>query len=154
VSELPRITDAVLRVAADLGHGGPVCEYRIESGGGGYAVTLRISSPLPGPGRSHSPPPLNETLAKERRQVEEFLERLTTEFGVCGLGDLRPPYPSLHPTFYTFSFRDSAGESRGFEYQIECSTHLDERYRRLVQEFEAFFETRRAFDRFFQGRRA
>ncbi len=169
-----RITNVLLRVAADLGHGGPLSEYRIEAGAGGYAVTLRISGLAPRPGAGpapsprppspspqtpprafeHQPPPphLTEVLAKDRREVEAFLGKLSAEFNVYGLADLRSPYPFLHPTFYSFSFRDSAGEAHGFEYQIECSNHPDERYARLVREFETFFEGARVFGKFF-GRR-
>jgi hypothetical protein len=165
-----------MRVAADLGHGGPVSEYRIESGADGYAVTLRISRPLPGPGESPLPPtppprslpprPLpppgatyfepsqrTEMLAKERDRVEEFLEKLADEFRVYELTDLRPAHPFLHPTFYTFSFLDSAGGQHGFNYRIEGANHLDARYRELVEEFESFFESRRVFAAFFESRR-
>lgn len=170
-----QITGVLLRVAADLGHGGALSEYRIDSGKDGYAVTLRISRPLPGPGGSPLPPPsppsrsprtppapaaghfdpthMTEVLVKDHRQVEEFLRKLSAEFNVYELADLKSPYPFLHPTFYSFSFRDSAGRSHGFEYQIECSNHLDEKYRGLVQEFDSFFESRRVFDKFFESRR-
>lgn len=96
---------------------------------------------------------MTEVLAKDGRQVEEFLVRLTDEFGVYELTDLKSPYPFLHPTLYSFSFRDSAGEAHGFEYQIECSNHLDDNYRSLIEEFESFFESRRVFAKFFQSPR-
>lgn len=72
--------------------------------------------------------------------MEEFLRRLSEEFNVYELSDLKSPYPFLHPTFYSFSFRDGAGGSHSFEYRIECSNHLDERYERLIHEFHSFFE--------------
>ena len=78
--------------------------------------------------------------------MEEFLEKLSTEFNVYEMTDLKSPYPFLHPAFYTFSFLDAAGETHGFVYQIECSHHLDEKYKRLIQEFERFFESDRVFD--------
>ena len=156
------ITDVLLRVSADPGHGGPYSEYKIDSGAGGYTVTLRISRLVPRPTPPGSPRPpaasvsrqpepshLTEVLVKERRQVEEFMDRLSTEFNVYELTDLSPAHPFLHPTFYSFSFRDSAGRSHGFEYHIECSNHLDEKYRRLVEEFQNFFESARVFDKFF-----
>lgn len=176
MSESPRqITSVRLSVAADLGHGGPLSEYRVEAGEAGYTVTLRISSLTPRPGGRAAPPPrppspsprplpppaedydapthLTEVLAKGRQEVEEFLGKLSAEFDVYGMGDLKPLYPFLHPTFYSFSFRDSAGGAHSFEYQIECSNHLDERYGRLVREFDSFFESRRVFDKFFESRR-
>jgi hypothetical protein len=160
-----QIRNVLLRVAVDLGHGGPLSEYRIDADKDGYAVTLRISGPVSGSGAHPLPPQppsqtprplpnenrstpaqLTETLAKDRRQVEEFLEKLSTEFKVYEMTDLKPPYPFLHPTFYSFSFLDDDGETHGFVYQIECSNHLDEKYRRLVQEFERFFESSGVFD--------
>ncbi|HYE15653.1 MAG TPA: hypothetical protein VD968_14510 [Pyrinomonadaceae bacterium] len=149
-----RITHALMRVAADLGHGGPLSEYKIDSGEGGYGVTLAISKPFPSPGQNRfRSPSMTETLAKGRREVEEFLEKLSAEFNVFRLADLEPKYPFLHPTFYSFCFQDSAGEGHAFEYRIECSSHLDERYEALVREFESFFESRRVFDKFFESLR-
>ena len=170
-----QITNVLLRVAADIGHNGPLSEYRIDSDEDGYTVKLRISrpflrlgkSPLPTPvPPSKSPRPLpafeenhfkpshmTEVLVKDHQQVEEFLRKLSTEFSVYELVDLKPSYPFLHPTFYSFSFRDSAGSSHSFEYQIECSNHLDEKYKGLVQEFDSFFESRRVFDKFFESQR-
>lgn len=174
MSESPhRITNVLLRVAADLGHGGHVSEYRIDSVEDGYRVTLWIAGaftgpdmrppplppspstrPLPLPPESESAPPhMTEVLAKERQQVEEFLRKLSAEFNVYELGDLKPRHPFLHPTFYSFSFLDSAGRSHSFEYQIECSSHLDEKYKRLLEEFDGFFEGGRVFNKFFESRR-
>ncbi len=90
---------------------------------------------------------------KDHQQVDQFLSKLSTEFNVYELVDLKSPYPFLHPTFYSFSFGDSAGKSHSFEYHIECSTHLDEKYQRLIQEFDSFFESRRVFDTFFESLR-
>lgn len=173
MSEAPRrITSALLRVSADPGHGGPLSEYRIDSGAGGYTVTLKISRLAFGPAANPSPPRppstrppsapagnrpdpshATEVLSKDKRQVEEFLGKLSAVFNVYELADLKSPHPFLHPTFYSFSFRDSAGGSHHFEYQIECSNHLDEKYRGLVQEFDSFFESGRVFARFFEARR-
>lgn len=170
---LHRITNVLLRVAVDLGHGGHLSEYRIDAGKDGYGVTLRISRPSSRPGAPHPLPPqppsstprevlkeshsnpaqLIETLGKDLRQVEEFLGKLSTEFSVYELIDLKSPYPFLHPTFYSFSFLNSAGECHSFKYQIECSNHLDERYKRLIQEFDRFFESGRVFDKFFESQR-
>jgi hypothetical protein len=176
MSELShRITNVLLSVAADLGHGGPLSEYRIDAETDGYTVMLRISRPFLGPGRSLLPPPLppsrsprllpaseenhfkashmTEVLVKDHQQVEEFLRKLSVEFNVYELADLKPSYPFLHPTFYSFSFVDSAGESHSFKYQIECSNHLDEKYKGLVQEFDSFFESGRVFNKFFESQR-
>jgi hypothetical protein len=169
-----QITSVLLRVNADPGHGGPLSEYRIDPEQAGYTVTLRISKLFPGPGEKPVPPPLppspsprplpasgeyyfkpaqiTEVLVKNRQQVEAFLNKLSTEFNVYELADLKSPYPFLHPTFYTFSFRDSAGNSHSFEYHIECSNHLNESYKKLLQEFDSFFESRRVFALFFERR--
>ena len=145
------ITSALMRVAADIGHGGPFSEYRIDSGRSVHEVTLRISGTPQAPGVGGSQ--LTEVLTKDGRQVEEFLRRLSAEFNVYGLTDLKSPYPFLHPTFYTFAFQDSGGAGHGFEYQIECASHLDRRYEGLVRAFESFFESERVFARFFEGLR-
>jgi hypothetical protein len=96
---------------------------------------------------------MTEVLAKDNRQAAEFLRKLSAELNVYELADLKSPYPFLHPTFYAFSFRDSAGGGHSFDYQIECSNHLDEKYRELVQEFDNFFESRRVFDKFYESGR-
>ncbi len=169
------ITNVLLHVSVDPGHGGPLSEYRIDSEEDGYTVTLRISRPFLGPGRSPLPPPIprsqsprplpasgehhfkpshmTEVLVKDHQQVKEFLRKLSTEFNVYQLTDLKSPYPFLHPTLYSFSFRDSAGKSHSFTYQIECSNHLDEKYKGLIQEFDSFFESGRVFNTFFESQR-
>ena len=170
----PSITHAQLRAAVDLGHGGPLSEYKIDSDGDGYTVTLMISKPSLGLREVPLPPPpvppsasprsfaaygstgfkpwyMTEILQKEKQQVEEFLRKLSTEYKVYELASLKPPYPFLHPTFYSFSFRDGAGQTHSFEYKIECSNHLDEKYQRLVEEFESFFESRRIFAKFYES---
>lgn len=170
-----QITRVVLRVVADPGHNGPLSEYRIDPDPAGYTVTLRISRIVPGLERNPVPPPIasprwprsrqaaegnqlrtssiTETLAKAPQQVETFLQKLVTELHVYELTDLKWSYPFLHPIFYTFSCQDSDGQSHGFEYQIEGSNHLDERYQRLIAEFNSFFESERVFKRFFESQR-
>ena len=80
--------------------------------------------------------------------MEMFLEKLSEKFDVFALGDLKPRYPFLHPTFYSFSFQDSSGAVHSFDYSIECSRHLDEKYKQLVQTFDSFFERKRISDKF------
>lgn len=167
-----QITNVLLRVSADPGHGGPFSEFKIDIDKDGYAVTLRISKTSPGPSHNPLPQPpapsprwlttsrghhfkpshITEVLVKDRQQVEEFLRKLSTEFNVYELGGLKSPYPFLHPTFYSFNFRDSAGKSHSFEYQIECFNHLDEKYQGLVKEFDSFFESERVFSKYFESR--
>ena len=157
-----------MRVATDLGHGGHLSEYRIDLDKEGYTVTLSISGSLTNLGGNplatpqspshltHQPfkesyaKPLRSTevITKNNQQVKEFLRKLSNEFNVFALADLKSQYPFLHPTFYSFSFRDSEGKCHNFEYQIECSNHLDKKYERLVREFDAFFESRRVFNIF------
>lgn len=170
-----QITTVRLRVVADPGHNGPLSEYRIDPDQNGYKVTLRISRMTPGLDRSPVPSPIappgwprpqpvaegnqwrtssiTETLAKDQQQVEIFLAKLASEFHVYELADLSWSYPFLHPIFYTFSFQDSAGQSHRFEYRIEGSHHLDQRYRRLIAEFNSFFESERVFNTFFESQR-
>lgn len=170
-----QLTSVLLRVVADPGHNGPLSEYRIDPDQDGHRVTLRISRIAPGLERSPVPPPvappgsprslpiaegnqlrtssITETLAKDQQQVEIFLAKLASEFHVYELTDLSWSYPFLHPIFYTFSCQDSAGQSHRFEYQIEGSNHLDERYQRVIEEFSRFFESERVFSRFFASQR-
>lgn len=164
-----------LRVSVDPGHGGPFYEYQIDSDPAGYSVTLRISRLVHDPGSSSVPPPrppspsllplptpqtnpwrssgLTEVIKKDQRQVRAFLEQLSTEFNVYALTDRESPYPFLHPTFYTFSFQDTVGRSHSFSYRIEASNHVDERYQRLIEVFDSFFESRRVFDAFWRSQR-
>lgn len=160
-----RITDVLLLVSTDPGHGGPFSEYKIDSADDRYTVTLTIFRLFPTLGSPGLPAPpafgkpqlersqLTEVLEKEDWQVKEFLNKLSTDFNVYKLVDLKPQYPFLHPTFYSFRFRDSEDKQHCFKYHIECSNHLDETYERLIQEFDSFFESRRIFNTFFERQR-
>lgn len=154
-----RITNVKLSASHDPGHGGSSYYYEIDAGGETYIVTLTISGgfprhlPLPRPGESFpSAPYMRETLMKDDRQVEDFLRKLSVEFGVFELTDLETPH-WLHPTSYTFSFRDSSDAEHGFKYRIDCSNHLDERYKRLVEAFDDFFESERISKKFYEQKR-
>ena len=132
----------LLRAARDLGHGGTASEYRIEPDGDDYQVTVTVSNPFPAPGAtSFQPTAQAQALSKDTPQVEQFLRQLSTEFNVFELSDLKPSYPFLHPTFYTFSFQDAAGRQHSFRYDIEGSHHLDASYQGLVEAFHSFFES-------------
>ncbi len=144
-----QITYVKLSASHDPGHGGSSYYYEIDTGGETYKVTLTISGsfprhlPLPRPGESFPPLPyMKEALVKDNRQVEEFLRNLSVEFGVFELTDLETRH-WLHPTSYTFNFRDSSSAEHGFKYMIDCSNYLDERYKRLVEAFDDFFELER-----------
>ena len=139
-----RITHVRLYASHDIGHGGATYDYSIEADAEdteGYKVTLTVSRLSPAPGeRSFQPSRVTEVLRKDQPQVEAFLRRLSDEFQVFELTDLKSPYPFLHPTFYSFSFGDSAGRTHSFNYQIEA-VHLDARYQALVAAFHSFFES-------------
>jgi hypothetical protein len=174
MTKLPhQISSVLLWVATDLGHGGHLSEYKIDSNKEGHTVTLSISGSSTNSGGSPVPTPQppsylthqafeesyaeplrsTEVITKNNKQVGEFLRRLSAEFKVYELPDLKSQYPYLHPTFYPFSLRDSEGRCHSFEYQIECSNHLNEKYERLIREFENFFESERVFNIFFESRR-
>jgi hypothetical protein len=157
----------LLQVAADPGHGGHFSEYRIDTNKNACVVMLTVSKPFTESGLKPAPlkPPsqivstiaerddfkpsrLTEILVKNDQEVEAFLTKLSAEFQVCELADLKSPYPFLHPTFYSFNFIDRDGVHHSFEYQIECSNHLDKRYERMIQEFNFFFESERVFNKF------
>ncbi len=99
---------------------------------------------------SFKPSEMTEVLRKDNQQVEKFLSKLLLKYAVFELTDLSPPHPFLHPTFYSFKFRDSSGASHSFDYGIECSRHLNDKYKGLVQAFESFFESRRISDKFYE----
>ena len=136
-----RIISVLLRITSDFGHGGTASDYRIDADGKGYKVTRQLSRSFPSPGeRVFTPYARTTAIKKSKRQVEEFLGRLAQEFNVFALSDLQSPHPYLHPTFYSFGFRDAAGREHGFRYKIEGSHHLDSRYQELVEAFRSFFE--------------
>jgi len=138
----PVITRTLMRVARDIGHGGPTVEYRIEFDEGAYAINRFSSRLTPTPGvRSFSPVRSTESLAKHEGDVKEFLDALIINHRIYDLTDLTWTVPFLHPTFYTFECQDSIGRTHRFEYRIECSNHLDIRYEKLVAAFEEFFES-------------
>jgi hypothetical protein len=147
------ITAASLSVSQDTGHGGGYYNYRIDRRGGGYEVSVTITRSFPGPGeRSFQPSTLAETLHKDDREAADFLAGLASEHKVFGLGGRDCPHAFLHPTFYSFGFTDAEGSSHGFKYSIEAGRHHDDTYRRLVEEFEQFFEARRVARSFYEGK--
>ena len=151
-TETREITDAWLSVARDMGHGGTYSEYRIKRTRDAYEVSVTTGRSFPRPGESRFRlSELKESLRKEGQEVAEFLGRLSLEYRVFELEDLPCPHAFLHPTFYRFRFNDSRGGGHGFEYSIEAGTHHDDTYRRLVEDFEQFFESERVSRSFSEG---
>jgi hypothetical protein len=137
-----QIVHVLLHESHDPGHGGTASSYRIEPKGDGYEVSLMASRLSPAPGeRAFQPSSTTRALVKDKQEVQAFLRQLGADFNVFALGDLKSPYPFLHPTFYTFRFHDAAGRQHSFNYEIEGSHHLDPRYQRLVEAFESFFRS-------------
>ena len=138
------ITAASLSVSHDPGHGGEYSTYRIARPRGVYEVSVTISRFHPGPGeRSFRPSTMTQPLHKDGREVADFLSRLALMYKVFELEGLDGPQVFLHPTSYSFGFRDTEGISHVFKYSVEAGRHHDDTYRRLVEEFEQFFEARR-----------
>jgi hypothetical protein len=146
------INVASLSVSQDPGHGGAHYRYRIDRRQGGYEVSVNISRLYPGPGESaFRPGRITQPLDKDDREAADFLSRLALVYKVFELEGRACPTVFLHPTFYSFDFTDSEGSSHVFEYSIEAGRHHDDTYRRLVEEFEQFFEARRVACSFYEG---
>jgi hypothetical protein len=138
------IIAASLSVSQDPGHGGAYSTYRIDSTRGGYEVSVTISRFHPGPGeRSFRPSTMTQVLHKDGREAADFLSGLALVYKVFELEGRACPTVFLHPTIYSFGFRDFEGVSHAFEYSVEAGRHHDDTYRGLVEEFEQFFESRR-----------
>lgn len=138
------IVDAAMDVSQDMEHGGAYSSYRVWRPRGEYEVSVTIRRLHPGPGeRSFQPSTTKEVLHKDDREVADFLSRLALVHKVFELEGRACPTVFLHPTSYSFSFRDSEGSSHVFEYGVEAGRHHDDTYRGLVEEFEQFFEVRR-----------
>jgi hypothetical protein len=156
-AEKRQITHASMSVSHDPGHGGDSYQYRIDANGENHKVTLTITGsyfprhkPLPRFGEDiPMPPRMEEILVKEKHQVEEFLRKLSEEFGVFELTDLKTMH-WLHPSYYSFGFQDSSGAEHVFSYMIDCSHHIDERYKRVVEAFDVFFEVERISRKFYE----
>jgi len=146
------ITAASLSVSQDTGHGGTYSHYRIDRSRGGYEVSVTVSRRYPGPGeRSFQPGRMTQPLHKDGREAADFLSRLALVHKVFELDGRACPHAFLHPTFYSFGFTDSEGDSHAFEYSVEAGRHHDDTYRRLVEQFERFFEARRVARSFYEG---
>jgi hypothetical protein len=151
-TSIRELTAASLSVSHDTGHGGAYSNYRIDRGREGYAVSVTISRRYPAPGeRSFQPSTMTEVLHKDGREAADFLSRLALVYKVFELEGRACPTVFLHPTFYSFGFKDSEGSSHVFEYSIEAGRHHDDTYRGLVEEFEQFFEARRIARSLYEG---
>jgi hypothetical protein len=141
-----------LRVSQDVGHGGRYYQYRIGRPRGSCEVTVTIGTPFPAPGeRSSRPCAMTQILHKDGREVADFLTRLARVYRVFELEGRDCPHAFLHPTFYSFGFTDSEGRGHEFEYSIEAGRHHDDTYRKLVEEFEQFFEAERIARSLYEG---
>ena len=146
------ITAASLSVSQDTGHGGGYYQYRVARRQEGYEASVTISRFHPDPGeRSLQPSTITQPLHKDGREVADFLSRLALVYKVFELEGRDCPHAFLHPTFYSFGFTDSEGNSHVFEYSIEAGRHHDDTYRGLVEEFERFFEAGRVARSFYEG---
>ncbi len=130
------------RVNYDPGHQGSLTTYTLERRGGKFLVDISKFNPLEPPQRpTELPLPRKKEPAPEERAPEEaerFLGLLVNDIKIGEMKDLKTPF-FLHPTIYDFEITYANGRVHRFEYMIEIDHHLDERYRRLVNECEKFF---------------
>jgi len=135
------------RANYDPGHGGLLITYTLERKGGKFLVDISEFNPLeyePEPPAGF-PPPIKKKPAPERpapkerssEEAERFLSLLVNDIKIGEMKDLKTPF-FLHPTIYDFEIRYADGRVHRFEYMIEIDHHLDERYRRLVEECKKF----------------
>lgn len=98
---------------------------------------------------THGAPPweprYKRMLIKDGRDLRDLFDRLNKEFAVFDL----TPGPSSEPAkdmyeSYAFWFKDSCGKENRITYGIGDGRHTDERYRRLIETLEVFFEVPRA----------
>ncbi len=129
---------ASLVVSSDIGHGGGMRHYRVALTAAGHEVVLTTSGGVPLDLRIDVQR-TTTTLDKRRETVSAFLEGLVSKFDAYALTDLEPEIYGFHPAFYTFRIEDTCGNAHGFKY-VTGVGHLDERYERLLNAFEAFFQ--------------
>ncbi len=140
------------RANYDPGHGGLSREFSLERTKGKFFVDISEFNPLERyevePPTKFPPPIKKETEPKrpapEERTPEEaerFLRFLVNDIKIGEMKDLKTPF-FLHPTIYIFEITYTDGLVQRFEYRIEIDHHLDERYRRLVDECNKFFKTK------------
>ena len=127
------------RANYDPGHGGSSQEFSLERTKGKFLVKFWESRYYPRPGENDFRP---ETASRtEERTAEEtqgFLNVLVNAIKFEKLKNLKARV-LLHPTFYDFEIRYADGHIHRIEYVVEAGNHLDERYRRLVEECDRFF---------------
>ena len=134
-----------MSVKPDLSGPHPVQSGRIYS----YAIDWTYEDYVVRKGdRSLHPAPwdprYNKMLIKDITDMNRFFDRLDKEFAVFDLtpGPQSEPAQDTYNDYY-FRFKDSCGKESRLSYKISDDRHTDERYRRLIEAFEDFFEVHR-----------
>ena len=127
------------RANYDPGHGGSSQEFSLERTKGKFLVKFWESRYYPRPGENDfRPETASRTEERTAEETEGFLNVLVNDVKFEELKNLKARV-LLHPTFYDFEIRYADGHIHRIEYVVEAGNHLDERYRRLVEECDRFF---------------
>ena len=128
------------RANHDPAHGGLSQEFSLERTKGKFLMICQETRHFPQSGERNFKPRTAEK--KEERaldEAEQFLHILVHDLKIEEIGNLKARF-LLHPRYYDFEIRYADGHVHRFEYVIEASHHRDDRYSRLVDECEKFFE--------------
>jgi hypothetical protein len=128
-----------VKVGGDLGHGGSSRTWTLKREDGRFLATVTESTHFPRPGqRDFKPETSSKTAERAPAEARRFLATVVDDLKIGELETLQARVP-LHPTLYNFEVTYPDGRVHRFTYTIEAGHHLDDRYRRLVEECTRFF---------------
>jgi hypothetical protein len=127
------------RANYDPGHGGSSKTWLLELKNKKYVVNYYESRSTPAPGEKDFRL-AKSSMTEERTEDEakQFFNLMVNDLKIDKLESLKAKV-LLHPTFYDFEIQYADGRIHRLEYVVEAGNHLDDRYRRLVEECGRFF---------------
>ncbi len=114
--------------------------YSLSKGFIDYSGSINQVFPSPPNAPKPSPTSTERKLEKSSLEIEAFIKKLTNDFDLFKMNDLKPFILPSHPTYYQFEFQNSCEKQVKFQYIRTSDEGKNSKYESLVKRMTDFFQ--------------